>query len=101
VVITSRGGIYDAHALARLLEEGHVASAGLDVFPEEPLPLGHPLLSAPRTVFTPHLAGYSEGALEDYHAAAIAAFTTYFAGGTPEWMVELDQPPEAVSGGGA
>jgi D-3-phosphoglycerate dehydrogenase / 2-oxoglutarate reductase len=100
VVITSRGGVYDAHAVARLLEGGHIASAGLDVFPEEPLPPDHPLLCAPRTVLTPHSAGYSEGALEDYHAAAIAALTTFFAGGTPEWVVTRDQPRAAVGRGG-
>lgn len=100
VVITSRGGVYDARALARLLEDGHVASAGLDVFPEEPLPPGHPLLSAPRTVLTPHSAGYSEGALDDYHAEAIAALTTFFAGGTPRWVVTRDQPQAAVGRSG-
>lgn len=87
VVITSRGGVYDADALCRLLREGHIAAAGLDVFPEEPLPGGHPLLNAPGALLTPHIAGYSEGALDDYHSATIAALRAFCNGGMPEWVV--------------
>jgi D-3-phosphoglycerate dehydrogenase len=83
IVITSRGAVYDADALVGLLRDGHVASAGLDVFPQEPIPAGHPLLDAPRTVLTPHIAGYSEGAVDDYHAAAADALMTFVNGGIP------------------
>ncbi len=86
VVMTSRGGIYDADALARLLHEGHIGAAGLDVFPIEPLPTDHALLTAPHTVFSPHIAGYSEGALDDYHQASVEAVRAFFAGRTPEWV---------------
>lgn len=87
VVITSRGAVYDSAALVRLLVEGHLASAGLDVFPEEPLPPGDVLRTAPRTVLTPHVAGYSEGAVHDYHAAAVEAFVTFAEGGVPAGIV--------------
>jgi phosphoglycerate dehydrogenase-like enzyme len=46
------------------------------VYDEEPLPAGHPLRSAPRTVLTPHLgyvtagtfASFYREAAEDVHA---------------------------------
>ncbi len=57
LINTSRGPIVDEAALIDVLRQGRIAGAGLDVFDQEPLPPGHPLLSAPRTVLTPHL-GY-------------------------------------------
>jgi len=57
LVNTSRGPIVDEDALVAALHAGTLAGAGLDVYGREPLPPGSPLLSAPRTVLTPHL-GY-------------------------------------------
>lgn len=60
VVNVARGGIVDEDALAALLVSGHLGGAGLDVFGTEPLPGGSPLLAAPNTLFSPHVAAYSE-----------------------------------------
>lgn len=57
LVNTSRGPIVDQDALLAALNENRIAGAGLDVYDVEPLPAGHPLLTAPHTVLTPHL-GY-------------------------------------------
>ncbi|MCX2749981.1 D-2-hydroxyacid dehydrogenase family protein [Arthrobacter sp. MI7-26] len=57
LVNTARGPIVDEDALLRGLNEGWLGGAALDVYDVEPLPAGHPLLTAPRTVLTPHL-GY-------------------------------------------
>jgi phosphoglycerate dehydrogenase-like enzyme len=57
LVNTSRGPIVDTDALLEALHAGTIAGAALDVYDEEPLPLDHPLRSAPRTVLSPHL-GY-------------------------------------------
>ncbi|MGH3003802.1 MAG: NAD(P)-dependent oxidoreductase [Gaiellaceae bacterium] len=59
VLVTSRGHVYDADALADALHNGHVAAAGLDVFPQEPLRAGHRLLSCGNAILTPHVAGFS------------------------------------------
>ena len=50
----SRGG---SRALAMRVLRGALRAAALDVFDREPLPIDHPLRSAPNVVMTPHL-GY-------------------------------------------
>ena len=55
LINTARGGIVDEVALARALDEGHLYAAGLDVYEQEPLAPGSPLLSHPRVVFAPHI----------------------------------------------
>ena len=65
IVNTSRGPLIDQPALIAALQEGRIAGAGLDVFDAEPLPPGHPILTAPNTVLTPHLGYVTE---ENYPA---------------------------------
>lgn len=57
LVNTARGAIVDEEALIKSLNSGHLGGAGLDVFVVEPLPHDSPLLAAPRTFLTPHMAG--------------------------------------------
>jgi D-3-phosphoglycerate dehydrogenase / 2-oxoglutarate reductase len=64
VVNTSRGAVVDTGALAAALHSGRLAGAGIDVFEDEPIEASHPLRTAPRTILTPHVAWYSEGALQ-------------------------------------
>ncbi len=40
--------------LLRLLDQGHLAGATLDVFRTEPLPIGHPFWQQPKITLTPH-----------------------------------------------
>ena len=56
LVNTSRGPLVDEAALLDALHARRIYAA-LDVYAEEPLPLQHPLRTAPNTVLTPHL-GY-------------------------------------------
>ncbi len=52
---TSRGAVVDCVALADALIAGVLGGAGLDVVDPEPLPPGHPLLTAPNTLLTAHI----------------------------------------------
>ena len=50
----SRGGIIDEPALVRMLREGALAGAGLDVTAVEPLPADSELWDAPNVLISPH-----------------------------------------------
>lgn len=80
LVNTSRGPIVDQGALLAALREGRIGGAGLDVFDEEPLPPGHPLLAAPRTLLTPHLGYVTEENYRAYFRGAVEAVEAYEAG---------------------
>ncbi|MEV0317935.1 hydroxyacid dehydrogenase [Streptomyces sp. NPDC050658] len=56
VVNTARGSLLDTEALAAECATGRL-DAFLDVTDPEPLPPGHPLLTLPNVLVTPHIAG--------------------------------------------
>ncbi len=65
LVNMGRGAIVDEYALARAVDEGVIAGAGLDVFVQEPLPLDHPYLRMrhpERLSLAPHVAWASREA---------------------------------------
>jgi phosphoglycerate dehydrogenase-like enzyme len=57
LVNTSRGPVIDEVALTRVLSEGRIFGAGLDVFDREPPPANNPLLKLDNVVLTAHFAG--------------------------------------------
>lgn len=61
LVVISRGGIVQEKPLAEALHAGHLASALVDCFEQEPLPPEHFFHDTPNLVLTPHLAGAFEG----------------------------------------
>ena len=59
-----RGKTVDTDALTRVLREGRIAGAGLDVTEPEPLPADHELWGLPNVIITPHVGGDSEAHME-------------------------------------
>jgi len=59
LINTARGGIVDEDSLIKVLKEGLIAGAGLDVFAVEPLGQS-PLLSMDQVVLSPHIAGVTK-----------------------------------------
>jgi glyoxylate reductase len=54
-VNTARGPIVDQVALTEALKSRRIAAAGLDVYPEEPIRQGDPLLTLDNVVLLPHI----------------------------------------------
>jgi phosphoglycerate dehydrogenase-like enzyme len=78
LVNTSRGPIVDTTALLSALRSGSIAGAALDVYDEEPLPGGHPLRSAPRTVLTPHLGYVTDDGYRVFYEDAVEDIAAFF-----------------------
>lgn len=57
LINVGRGSAVDVEALIAALDEGRIAGAALDVFPEEPIPEDSPVWDAPNILITPHVAG--------------------------------------------
>ncbi|CAN5407317.1 D-2-hydroxyacid dehydrogenase [soil metagenome] len=82
LINTSRGPLINEADLATALKNKALAGFGADVLSEEPPPAHNPLLSAPNTVITPHIAWASVEArcrLMDILADNLTAFLA----GTP------------------
>ncbi|MYT34302.1 MULTISPECIES: 2-hydroxyacid dehydrogenase [unclassified Streptomyces] len=80
LVNCARGALLDYDAVCDALESGHLAGAGLDVFPQEPVPAGSRLLTAPGAVLTPHVAGGSQQVAHKAAALAAAEVARYLRG---------------------
>ena len=64
LINVARGGVLDEEALLRLLREGRIGGAALDVMNEEPPPRDSPLFDAPNLLLTPHWAGMTPASVE-------------------------------------
>ena len=80
LINTGRGGLVERDALLEALGSRRIAGAGLDVFHEEPLKPGDPLLSSPHTVLSPHNAGQTPEVRRDGLLLAIENVERFLSG---------------------
>lgn len=80
LVNTARGRLVDQQALVTALHQGWIRGAALDVFDQEPLPAGHPLLSAPRTLLAPHLGYVTDASYRAFFGGALEDVTAWLDG---------------------
>jgi D-3-phosphoglycerate dehydrogenase / 2-oxoglutarate reductase len=94
IVNTSRGQVFDEADLARVLNEGIIAGAALDVFDEEPTPMSNPLrqVDPAKVILTPHIIGTNAGSGEAGQQMAAASILAILDGKVPETVVN----PQAV-----
>jgi len=57
-VNVGRGASVDEPALAAALKAGRLAGAAVDVFNQEPPPVGHPLYALENVIVSPHVSGF-------------------------------------------
>ncbi len=87
LVNTARGGLVDLDAVVRALEDGRLAGVGLDVLPQEPPPVDHPLLGHPRMLLSPHVAWYSEESEAELRRKAAENVVAWARTGRPTYPV--------------
>ncbi|MBT5872736.1 MAG: hypothetical protein HOH43_04905 [Candidatus Latescibacteria bacterium] len=61
LINVARGALVDEGALFQALTNGDIGGAGIDVFSQEPPDTDHPVFQLPNVVFTPHIAGCTDG----------------------------------------
>ncbi len=80
LINVGRGALVDEAALARALEQGEIAMAGLDVYRYEPLPYDSPLIGLPGAVLLPHTGGGSNRQWDVDIPASLGKIAAFFAG---------------------
>ena len=79
-VNTARAELIQPGALVEALERGRPGYAALDVYEEEPVPTGHPLLNMPNVLCTPHLGWAEFETFETYFGEAFENVVRYARG---------------------
>ena len=87
LVNTSRGGVVVTQDVVAALDSGRLEGAALDVLPEEPPRPGHPVLSHPRIILTPHAAFYSVEGERELRRKAAQNLIDWAATGRPRYVV--------------
>ncbi len=99
LINTGRAGLIDQDALERALAERKIAGAGLDVFPNEPLPAESKLRELDNVTLTTHIAGTTTEALTNSPFLLMEDIARLLRDGTPRFLVNpevLDRPECAM-----
>ncbi|MCH7608791.1 MAG: D-2-hydroxyacid dehydrogenase family protein, partial [Chloroflexi bacterium] len=94
LINTSRGPIVEESALVEALRKGTIAGAALDVYDEEPLPAGHPLLALENVMLSPHLGYATLDGLANFYTQAVENIKAWVAG-EPTRVLNEDALPNA------
>jgi len=89
LINVGRGTTLDEIALSNVLSRGSIAGAVLDVFNEEPLPVGHPLWSMPNVFITSHTA--ARNYLPDIATLFITNYKRFINGKPLLYRVDFNQ----------
>ena len=83
LINTARGPVIRERDLIEALEAGEIAGAGLDVFEVEPLDRQSKLLTMKNVIATPHIAWYSEQAIQAVQRKAAEEAVNVLKGNAP------------------
>lgn len=82
LVNTSRGAIISESDLLSALKSGALRGAGLDVYPQEPLPPTSELIQHPHVILTPHIGANTEEAFHKASQLAAQKVVSFFLDGS-------------------
>lgn len=85
----SRGPVIDTDALVRALDTGKIAGCALDTTDPEPLPDPHALRDRENVIICPHVAWYSEQAMEGLQRGAPSEVARLLRG---QWPINVVNP---------
>jgi D-3-phosphoglycerate dehydrogenase len=98
IVNCARGGIVHEMDLAEALKAKKVAAAAFDVFDEEPVKPGHPLLDLENFICTPHIGASTTEAQENVAVGIAEQIVDYFTKGIARGAVNIPSvPPELLT----
>ncbi|MGE0004649.1 MAG: NAD(P)-dependent oxidoreductase [Parvibaculaceae bacterium] len=87
---TARGPIVDQKALTRVLQEGKIAGAGLDVLEQEPPEADDPILKLDNVILAPHALCWTDQCFAGNGAADVKAVLDVQHGREPRGIVNRD-----------
>jgi D-3-phosphoglycerate dehydrogenase len=87
LVNTARGALVERDALLEALSSGKIAGAALDVFHDEPLKPGDPLLTRDNVVLSPHNAGQTPEVIRDGLLRAVQNVENFLSGRATDVVV--------------
>jgi len=87
LINTARGSIVDSKALYKILQQGIISGAGIDVWEEERPEANEPLFTLDNVICTPHIAGISEDYVLDIRRETFNQVIAVLRGGYPDnWI---------------
>jgi D-3-phosphoglycerate dehydrogenase len=86
----ARGPIVDEQALISALRERRIAGAALDVFEQEPVDPGNPLLAMDNVILTPHSLCWTDECFHNMAATGLQSIVDVLGGRVPEFVVDRE-----------
>lgn len=90
LINAGRGSIIDENSLIEALQNGQIKGAALDVLEEEPIRENHPFLAMEQVILTPHVAFYSEEAMQELQKKTTDNVIDMLKHKTPRYAVNAD-----------
>ena len=90
LINTARGPIVDQKALPKVLQEGRIAGAGLDVLEQEPPDADDPILKLDNVILAPHALCWTDQCFAGNGAADVKAVLDVMQGREPRGVVNRE-----------